>query len=266
MLFSPIAGAEVGALGGEGIYMGDIEKNNLNNSQENMELNETFILTYYDKLVDRLEGINDRIWTQSGYFTTIFISLLTIPIVILFSYYSIILGYPFLALILLLLPLSGISVIIIAYESNFKQFKNLYTLVTIMSKIEEKFGLKKKRKGNILPEDEYLLPDEYLTINSKLGYKSTREFVERNIFGDRCKGKIGYYIRKLYGFMLLLGIFETSAFISFFGYSSVKLMGATDLHLLYVTVIVFIISMIVMCILLLWILHSIRGNVKSELK
>jgi hypothetical protein len=175
----------------------------------NKDVDDGFLRNYYNKVLERNEGANSRVWSQANYYTTIILSLLTIAIILYFQYALYIIENPLTVSILITLPGGAFLIILIAIKSNKKQFKIIYENTAILSKIEGKYRLNAKYDGTILSGDCHWLPKKYVTI-AKKDNSTTEEFVEKNL---KDSNNVGYNINLLYYVLLSIAIIEIIAFV-----------------------------------------------------
>jgi len=174
-----------------------------------MGIDDKFLRNYYNKVLERNEGTNNRIWSQANYYTTIILSLLTIAIILYFKYPLYIIENPLMVIILIIPPGGALFIILIAIKSNKKQFEIIYKNTAILSKIESIYQLDAVYNGTVLSGDDYLLPKGYATI-AKQDDSTTEDFIKENLNDST---NVGYTINLLYKVLFSIAIIEIFAFV-----------------------------------------------------
>lgn len=171
-----------------------------------------FLQLFYEKLIDRIENTSALIWTQAKFYTTIILSLISIPLIIFYTFFDIIVSEPYTLIIVLIFPISSLIIAIIAKNSNKLLFSNLYTFFGISSKIENKLGLNKPFESSIFQKDEYLRPNQYIHLQYRSKKYGINDFVRHSM---KRKDNIHYHINSVYNILAAYCIIEVAFLIGY---------------------------------------------------
>lgn len=139
-------------------------------------------LELYKIVKSHFRNLGNLIWTNIKYFTTIFLSLFTIHIYLLFDpkYQNI--GFK---LAYFTLPVLNLGVVLVGYFVIKGQFKRFYQWIAVFSKLEDLLGFNTERTSKeILENDKYIFPKDFLCV--KGGHLDTKSFVKHQLsWGNR---------------------------------------------------------------------------------
>jgi uncharacterized membrane protein YtjA (UPF0391 family) len=163
--------------------------------------------TYFKTLVDRIENLNDRVWTHASFFSGTVSALLIATVTLSFEHLEN-------NSILLPLPILGFAMSTLGYLSLRRQFRTLYTYISVLSKLEAEMGLTGSRTQSFpFPDDKRILHEGWESVRHSVGpyWRKSQDFIEYNMWRLNLHGAF---------LLLFASISLVSLFIALFLFAS----------------------------------------------